>query len=1007
MSLTAGARLGPYEVVALLGSGGMGEVYKARDTRLDRTVAIKVLPADFAADAERLARFEREAKATAALSHPNILAIHDTGTHDGMPYLVEELLEGESLKDRLGGGPIPVRKAVGLAVQIAHGLAAAHEKHIVHRDLKPANVFLTTDGTVKILDFGLAKLVEEVPPEGSETVSFGPGGATDLGRALGTAGYMAPEQARGSPVDSRTDLFAFGVVLYEMLAGERPFRGRTTTATVAAILTEDAPPLPGRVPPALQRIVSQCLEKRPEDRFSSAHDLALALEAISSSGEPVPGAALARVTPSPRPRRTRDADSGKAAARPPLRRPVLIGALVLAVVGLAYLASSAIQQDRSARWAREVALPKAQQLIAKDDWAGAYEVAVEAERYVPHDPELKAVFSDASILISVTTNPSGAEVFLRPYGSASGAWESIGRTPVESRRISRGFKEYKITKDGCDPATGFTGADQRLPPEQGVQIRLERTLGKRGTVPPEMVRVDGGKYKPTIWYFRGYPEVDLDAFLIDRFETTNRQYQAFVDAGGYKDKRYWKYEFAFQGMTLSWDEAVARFTDKTGRSGPSTWELGHFPEGQEEYPVSGISWFEAAAYAEFAGKRLPTVYQWNKAAGIEDLASISSANTSMIEPVIANSNFGGSGPAPAGRFRGLSPYGAFDMAGNVREWIWNSTPGGRLILGGSWGTPEYLFFEAPEQASPFNREPINGARCVKVLGDRPLPAATTAEVPSSKPVAAFPKPVSDDIFRIYARYYAYDKGPLNAVEETLDASSPYYIRQRVTFNAAYGGERVIAYLFRPRNAKPPFQTVLIFPGSGAFAVKSIDEYASINIGMFTRSGRAVVFPIYKGTFERPRMDDSTPTLWRDHTIMVYKDLARTLDYLETRPEFDHERVAYFGLSWGASIAPIIGALEKRIKLFILEGGGLDQQSLPEIAPVNFAPRHTAPTVIINGRYDVTSPAETSAKPLLELLGTPKRNKALILFDGGHVPPLDSTLKKQMLDCLDRYLGPVR
>jgi eukaryotic-like serine/threonine-protein kinase len=340
MSLTAGARLGPYEVVALLGSGGMGEVYKARDTRLDRTVAIKVLPADFAADAERLARFEREAKATAALSHPNILAIHDTGTHDGMPYLVEELLEGESLKDRLGGGPIPVRKAVGLAVQIAHGLAAAHEKHIVHRDLKPANVFLTTDGTVKILDFGLAKLVEAVPPEGSETVSFGPGGATDLGRALGTAGYMAPEQARGSPVDSRTDLFAFGVVLYEMLAGERPFRGRTTTATVAAILTDDAPPLPGHVPPALQRIVSQCLEKRPEDRFCSAHDLALALEAISSSGEPVPGAALAPMTPSPRPRRTRAADSSKDAARPPLKRPVLLGALVLVgIIGIAGVAA--------------------------------------------------------------------------------------------------------------------------------------------------------------------------------------------------------------------------------------------------------------------------------------------------------------------------------------------------------------------------------------------------------------------------------------------------------------------------------------------------------------------------------------------------------------------------------------------------------------------------------------------------------------------------------------------
>ena len=677
MPLSTGARLGPYEVVALLGSGGMGEVYRARDARLGRDVAIKVLPVDFTADAERLKRFEREARATAALSHPNVLAVHDTGTHDGIPYLVEELLEGESLRDRLRLGPIPVRKAVGIAVQIAHGLAAAHEKHIVHRDLKPANLFLTTDGTVKILDFGLAKLVESVPPENAETESFEPGGATELGRALGTTAYMAPEQARGSSVDSRTDLFAFGVVLYEMLAGERPFRGATITAIVAAILTEDAPPLPGRVPPALQRIVSQCLEKRPEDRFSSAHDLALALEAISSSGEAAGSAAIEPVALSEPQRLKHDVESSKASVWQTLKRPIIVGPFVLVAVGLAWLASNAVQQNRSARWAREVALPNARQLIAKDDWAAAYAVAVEAERYIPQDPELKAVFADASILISVTTEPPGADVFLRPYASAGGPWASIGRTPIEARRVSRGFKEFKITTDGHDPVTGFTGSDQRLPPEQGVQIRLARTLVRKGTTPPEMVMVDGGKFKPTILALDALPEVDLDAFLIDRFETSNRQYQAFVDAGGYKDKRYWKYEFVDRGTRLSWDDALAGFTDKTGRSGPSTWELGHYPEGQEDYPVAGISWFEAAAYAEFAGKRLPTAYHWNKAAGADDLA----ANTSAIEPIIANSNFAGSSPAAAGRFRGISPYGAFDMAGNVREWTWNGTPGGRLILG--------------------------------------------------------------------------------------------------------------------------------------------------------------------------------------------------------------------------------------------------------------------------------------------------------------------------------------
>ena len=290
MPLSTGARLGPYEVLSAIGAGGMGEVYKARDTRLRRVVAIKVLPPEFALDAERLKRFEREAEATAALSHPNILAVYDVGTWEGVPCLVEELLEGESLRDRLRGGALSVREATGIAVQIAHGLAAAHEKHIIHRDLKPANVFLTTGGAVKILDFGLAKLLQGAPPEEAETVSVAPAGATGVGQVLGTMAYMAPEQARGRPVDARADLFAFGVVLYEMLAGQRPFSGETATDTVAAILKDDPPPLSGHVPPALQRVVSQCLEKRPEDRSSSAHDVALALQAASSSVHAVPNA---------------------------------------------------------------------------------------------------------------------------------------------------------------------------------------------------------------------------------------------------------------------------------------------------------------------------------------------------------------------------------------------------------------------------------------------------------------------------------------------------------------------------------------------------------------------------------------------------------------------------------------------------------------------------------------------------------------------------------------------
>jgi eukaryotic-like serine/threonine-protein kinase len=275
-----GARLGPYEIIAPIGAGGMGEVYRARDARLGREVAIKVLPAEFAADPERLRRFEREAKATAGLSHPNILDVHDVGTHEGVPYLVEELLEGESLKERLARGALAVPEAVGVAVQVAHGMAAAHEKGIVHRDLKPANVFLTKRGAVKILDFGLAKLVEGVPVGEADTLTHAPTGATEAGRVLGTVAYMAPEQARGMPVDQRADIFAFGVVLYEMLAGQRPFRGATATDTLAAIIKDEPAALPGTVPSKLAAVVERCLAKDPAHRFQRGGEVEAALEAV-------------------------------------------------------------------------------------------------------------------------------------------------------------------------------------------------------------------------------------------------------------------------------------------------------------------------------------------------------------------------------------------------------------------------------------------------------------------------------------------------------------------------------------------------------------------------------------------------------------------------------------------------------------------------------------------------------------------------------------------------------
>src|SRR5277367_2620469 len=284
MSLTTGSRLGPYEITAAIGAGGMGEVYRARDTQLGRDVAIKVLPSFLSADPDRLRRFEQEARAAAALNHPNILVVFQLGTHDGVPYLVSELLEGSTLREPLQRGALPIRKAIDYGVQIASGLAAAHEKGIVHRDLKPENVFVTKDGRVKILDFGLARLL----PQRGEVEVNAPtiSDLTDPGTVMGTVGYMSPEQVRGKPADHRADIFAFGAMLYEMLTGKRAFQKPTSAETMTAILNEEPPAVSQLVPlapPAMQRVVHRCLEKSPEQRFQSASDLAFALEALSDS----------------------------------------------------------------------------------------------------------------------------------------------------------------------------------------------------------------------------------------------------------------------------------------------------------------------------------------------------------------------------------------------------------------------------------------------------------------------------------------------------------------------------------------------------------------------------------------------------------------------------------------------------------------------------------------------------------------------------------------------------
>ena len=657
------------------------------------------------------------------------------------------------------------------------------------------------------------------------------------------------------------------------------------------------------------------------------------------------------------------------------------------------------RNNTKVKWAREEAIIQIEQYIEHEQLKRAFHLAKEAEKYIPNDPLLTRLWPKIDFWLNLNTDPEGAQVFRKLVGEPDSEYELVGTTPLDSVQTYNRFSTWKIEKEGYLPLE-FMNV---------IWVVQDKTykLFKKGELPENMVYVpfDQWSYFPTGW-ISGLGNVEtpiLGDYYIDKYEVSNKSYKEFIDNGGYKNKSYWSEPFIKNGKKLTWEQGMKEFIDKTGQPGPSTWEVGDYPKGHENYPVNGISWYEAMAYAEYAGKSLPSLFHWIFAAcpGRGDL----------INP---SSNFLGTGPEPRGANKGIGVYGTYDMAGNVREWCMNNTSGknDRFILGGAWDELPYNFSNA-RALDPFDRAPMNGFRCIQYIEKAENQEAIMAAIPLMFRDYTIEKPVDDKTYQLFLHDFEYEKSAFEEELQTVDFGDSDFICQKIFMNSTYNDERLCLYLFLPADNPSPYQTIYYFPSAWAFELDDFEsnfELIRFEFDFYLKSGRAVAYPIFPGMYGRDAIDENLPggpARRKANVIAINKDIQRHLDYLELRDDIDNNKIGYYGFSLGSAAGPIPCAVENRFKAAVWTVGGLPfSKFFPETDPFNYLPRVSIPVLMLNGKHDHVFPLEKSPKLMFEYLGTPDENKKMILYDVGHLGPPRYELIKESLNWFDTYLGPV-
>ena len=652
-------------------------------------------------------------------------------------------------------------------------------------------------------------------------------------------------------------------------------------------------------------------------------------------------------------------------------------------------------------WVNSYMLPQAKDYLSEDDNVSAWLTSSKINSFAPFFSSISNDSDDISALAEIKTQQDGVSISWRAYAS-NDEWRLIGRSPIQPLRLPRGILQFKLEKEGYETSY-FSSSNPSLklynsPVEFGWSLE-PINIQPQGSIPPGMTYIQGGSFIPALTG-AGVDPVYLHPFYIDKFEVTNKDFKGFMDAGGYSNSQYWvEMDFIKDGVSLSFEQAQEIMIDSTGMTGPAGWEVGTYLQGTENKPVTGISWYEALAYARYKGNILPPMYHWAKAAFPPD---------EIISPIspklLKTSNFSREKIEDIGQGEGA--YGTFDMAGNAKEWVWNIFGGRGLTLGGAFDEPTYLASQTSPQPR-MDRSLKNGFRTARLINPRDLnPFGDPIETQAPKDLS-FYKPMSDEVFKVYSRSFEVDSSKPKSKVIYVDDSHPIWIKERISIEVGYNEEMMDMLIFKPKNSFGPSSPVVIHPGSNYYSTPP--EIDDINPGEFSldfliKSGKTLVWPAWKGSLNRMPATRSGGDRMRDFRnlyIAWVGDTNKTLDYLETRNDIDTDNIFYLGMSYGALFNTHTLLFENRYKGAILYVGGVFPTYPPLVDGINHMPRIDTPFLMLNGEQDYLVP-KSAAMYFYQSTGTPEKDKKIVFYDSGHWPLPRNQMIKETLDFIKKY-----